>query len=407
MPINTYTDCIDCGYSFDTDDQGSTAACGCCWRCDDCGSVYSGDSDDGDDYDDDGRNFGTGRIYSYDYRPSSFRPKGDYPSAPLMGVELEVGGNGRDISSMVANHDPSENHLYCKYDGSIDGVEIVTHPMTLDWARGYDFEGLLRNLRSVGATAGDGYGLHVHVSRNAFRRAGKHSSSHQMSWLMFMYRNSAELELLARRRASRWASFRKPAKGELKEKAIQHQGTHHDRYVAVNCQNDKTYELRFFQSTVDATEFNAAMEFADASVEYTRGLDTSKVLRSNALAWSRFEDYVMSNEQRYPSLMAELERIESLPRLLPSGTVVTFTPAVAIDANRNTWPSGNVETGLDAVEHVDTGTILYSDDYGDHFRYSVDAGPVAGVITRYSGYSGRRLHSVAAVTTTTTDAQSV
>jgi hypothetical protein len=128
-----------------------------------------------------------------------------------------------------------------------------------------------------------------------------------MAWLMFMYRNSDRLQMLARRQESRWASFRHPAKGELAQKAVTPDGEgypENSRYVAVNCSNTRTYELRFFQATLDDTEFHAALEFADASVEYTRGLRTADVLRGKALTWQHFHEWVA--EQDYPNLLAEL-----------------------------------------------------------------------------------------------------
>jgi hypothetical protein len=98
-----------------------------------------------------------------------------------------------------------------------------------------------------------------------------------MMWLLFMYRNVAALEKLARRASSRWASFKKPVPGELARKAQSVQAD--NRYVAVNCNNEKTFELRFFASTLDEREFFAALEFADASVRYTRAIAIQEALR--------------------------------------------------------------------------------------------------------------------------------
>ncbi|TEA09060.1 hypothetical protein CCUG60884_00228 [Mycobacteroides salmoniphilum] len=124
-----------------------------------------------------------------------------------------------------------------------------------------------------------------------------------MMWLLFIYRNCAELEKLARRSSSRWARFQKPYPGELARKA-QAQLDVEDRYVAVNCNNADTFELRFFKSTLQNTEFYAALEFADASVRYTKAITSRDVLHSNAITWHHFKEWV--GTRKYPHLLAAI-----------------------------------------------------------------------------------------------------
>lgn len=296
--ISEYCDGCGDGITYRDMDNGYYNWCSDCdnYRCEDCGSCDSGSDDDG--------YYGRDRrVHPWDYRPSQWRPKGNYPAEALLGLELEVGGRHGDIADIVHDFDDSENHLYMKEDGSISGVEIVTHPATLRWSQGFDWDSLLRSLRLAGCEIDEGYGLHVHVSRNAFRRVGQRSTPHQMTWLMFMYRNANDLQRLARRYGSRWASFRTPMPGELKQKSTD-QISRDDRYVAVNCNNAKTYELRFFKSTLRTSEFMAALELADASVEYTRGIKTADILRSNALQWSDFISWAEATGN-YPNLLIE------------------------------------------------------------------------------------------------------
>jgi hypothetical protein len=281
-----------------------------------------------------------------------------------MGIELEVGRREDDIIPAVAAVDTDESHLYLKTDGSITGLEIVSHPMTLSWARSWAgdpagtpgadqpasvpgdqpgaFNRLLAGLRQNGCTVSAGYGLHVHVSRNAFRSQPtsityaqaverglitarqargvdmewtfktRQSPTHQLAWLLFLYRNRDHIDhpnQLARRNCAEWGSFEDMgARGSLKRKAYD-DPTHDNRYVAVNTNNEKTYELRFFSSTLDETQFWAALEFADASVEYTRGIRSRDILRGNALKWDSFKAWVA--EHKYPNLTAELNRIDA------------------------------------------------------------------------------------------------
>ena len=294
--------CFECGDPTHQDDAYYCAECGehfcsMCWE-----NINSS-------YDYCGNCRSDGPIYPCSYTPA-FCPKGD-TSHTMMGVELEVGYYEHNVVDAVQAIDADEDHLYMKEDGSIQGVEIVTHPMTLEWARQYKFDEMLRRLRSNGCCVDEDYGLHVHVSRAAFRQRssanrrrgyGSQSQHHQMMWLMFLYRNADGLRLLARRDSDQWASFRSPRPGELKDKARGPYGS--DRYVAVNCNNSATYELRFFQSTLNAEEFWAALEFADASVRYTRNLSSSEVLKGGGLSWDRFTDWC--SEHDYTNLHAQI-----------------------------------------------------------------------------------------------------
>ncbi len=289
--------CNNCGIAIELD-MDEHHFCEDCdvYRCDSCGPC-------GEE-----NNYRRGGVHDYNWRPRHFKPKGNYPAEALLGVELEVGGRREEhIIDAVHTIDSVEDHLYLKHDGSISGLEIVAHPMTLTWAREYPFDALLAELRRIRCRVDDGYGLHVHVSRNAFQyKPGKQSMTHQMMWLLFLSRNFRNLERLARRPSNRYCQFSKPLPGELKRKAQGRASYDDSRYVAVNCLNDRTFELRFFKATLNYQEFFAALEFADASVCYTREVNSSNVLRGNGLTWDHFATWVAEHD--YTNLTAEIER---------------------------------------------------------------------------------------------------
>lgn len=292
-------DCCDCGDSlYDHYDYS---------YCDECDERHCGGCDC--ECDDENEH-----VHNYSWTPDRWNPKGDYPAAPLLGVELEVGGPADDIVSAVHAIDCREHHLYMKEDGSISGVEIVSHPATLEWvnewnAGGNGWAGVLRHLQATrSVTVADGYGLHVHVSRNAFRRNGRRSAHHAMAWLMFIYRNADAMKDIARRTDNQWCAFTDQRPGELANKA-KTDGYGGARYVAVNCNNSRTFELRFFAATLDVTEFMAALELATATVEYTRALRSADVLHGNALDWHVFASWVAGRDE-YPNLAAEIARID-------------------------------------------------------------------------------------------------
>src|SRR6185503_17125702 len=161
----------------------------------------------------------------------------------------------------------------------------------------------LRKRRSVPEPMADNETYEQRIGREmrAIRRAQREQEAinHQMIWLMFIERNADNLSgdtKLARRNSHHYGPFKKSNLEELRAKANGYGYYNESRYTAINCQNDNTYELRFFKSTVDTEEFYAALEFADASVEFTRNIDAKAVLRGRALEWRNFVAWI--NEQK-------------------------------------------------------------------------------------------------------------
>lgn len=366
-----YFNCISCETQMDRIyDEYYSDEEGCCHQCADCGPFEYGDSHN---VASNRRNSNRAEMHSYSWRPDSFKPKGNFPTEVLMGIELEVGGEKYSILDAVgetvnenSEMDSDKDHLYCKMDCSIYGVEIVSHPATLKWLKewkGYD--ALLEKLRAADCYSDKSdcicgerrycdhsYGLHVHVSRNAFKQLRKRTTTpelpaenetyeqrigremreqirkqrdqqainHQMIWLMFLERNQDKLNgemKLARRDSFQYGAFKSSTIDELRGKGTDRPYYDESRYTAINCQNEKTYELRFFKSTVDTEEFYAAIEFADASVEFTRQINANDVLRGRALEWSNFVNWLCEQKEemhgvvqfKYTNLMAQINAL--------------------------------------------------------------------------------------------------
>lgn len=293
--------CEDCGYSY----------------CDDCDENYRDldshndnyhDQDECDDYCSCGCQGSSRNIRNYSYKPN-WNLHG--LSKTRFGFELEICGPERH-AEIVTLSNPSGDTLICKEDSSIPGggFEIVSHPMDLDWFNRHFDHGLIPALRNAGMRTSDEAGLHIHVSRDAFSAPTRAARNlHIMSWLNLIYRNSDAMKKFARRDSDRWAGFHKPMKGELRQKATDGASYNWPRYQAVNCQNDYTFELRFFRSTLNRTKLRAALEFADASVEYTRNIRSRDVLRGNGLTWTHFYQWVITKPNRYPHLQQQMEEL--------------------------------------------------------------------------------------------------
>lgn len=193
---------------------------------------------------------------------------------------------------------------YLKSDSTINagtgyGFELVTHPMSYDWALANFPWPLLAELADADCS-GDGNGLHVHVSRAAFS-----SPAHIYRWMKLFYRNEHNVISLARRHSPHWADFTYSARRHVKDYA---KGASGDRYTAINTCPDETFELRIFASSLNQQEVQAALALAAASVEYTRALTVADIATHGGWDWTSFAHWVDERPQ-YAPLAREMERL--------------------------------------------------------------------------------------------------
>lgn len=237
-------------------------------------------------------------LHSWDYRPVlEFHGKG--PMFLGMELELETGRGCLDACFDVVRRHLTSDVAYLKSDGSIEcGFELVTHPMTFEWARdNFPWE-MISDLESQGAYTHDRVGMHVHVSRRGFT-----SPAHVYKWMKFIYRNSAQVMRIARRQSSDWAAFSDSDRHNIKYYC---KGSHGDgRYRAINTLNPETFEIRVFRSSTYVQEIQAALAFSEASTRYTHELSASEIIRGG-WEWNRFYDWVAKNPL-YTPLKNEME----------------------------------------------------------------------------------------------------
>lgn len=236
-------------------------------------------------------------IYDYAYKPEPVF----HGTGPVwLGLELEVDVyGGRRAAAEVANY-----HLgqlgYLKDDSSINGFEVVCHPMSYEWAMAHFPWRLLRDLERHGAEVHDNTGIHIHINRNGFS-----DPIHVFRWLKFIYRNERQVTTISRRSSGEWAEFhpsdRERAKHAAKGDMLG------NRHVAVNTGNPTTFELRVFASSLDTQELKAALAFAAASVEYTRHLKVPDVIHGG-WTWAAFTEWLADRDEFSP-LRAEMEAL--------------------------------------------------------------------------------------------------
>lgn len=232
-------------------------------------------------------------IYDYSYKPNPrFYGSAEY----YFGIELEV----EDVNEWGCNAgaevviDAVGERMYMKQDGSLnDGFEIVSHPHSLEALREINWK-FLAELRRLGFRSWDvsTCGLHVHVSRTAFRKNGKRDEAHELRFQKLIYDNDKQVSAIAGRESS-YARFND--KGHLVPKVKYGQSA--DRYEAINILNDHTLEIRVFRGSLKKERVLSAVEFVHSAIEYTRNMKIDP--KGKQLSWVRFIGYVMDNQEKY------------------------------------------------------------------------------------------------------------
>ncbi|MGW5922118.1 amidoligase family protein [Nocardia fluminea] len=294
-----YSTCDDCNFAVaePVSINGERDVCEDCRQdyreCDRCETLIRGR----EDYCDDCYRPDHSLVHDSEYTP---RPifHGNGPLFLGLELELRTTPHGFDDSVETAN-DQLGRVAYLKHDGSIScGFELVTHPMSYDYAITEFPWSVLSRLRLLGCYTDDEVGIHVHLSR-----AGFDSPAHIYRWLKLVYRNEDEVSTLARRQDSQWAGFHPDIREKARELA--HGGRGWGRYHAINTRPLHTFELRIFASSLQRQQVQAALSFAHASVEYTRTLRAHDVTRHRGWDWATFTAWVATRPE-YAALTAEL-----------------------------------------------------------------------------------------------------
>lgn len=325
---NHFFRCEDCDNHYDCDnesgnnvDYGDRVVCDSChdscYRyCDECDTDRNVNDDEHYHENDDDN--GNTHIHSYNFKQHIIMHQTEddlknatiiqdnqsnwahpYAAITHLGLELEVEAKNASISDGVDILLPSiaDDTLILKYDGSLsNGFEIVSQPMTLAWAKDNFPWDKLTELAGIGFRSWNTQtcGIHVHVARDAFI-----SPSHQAKFIHLIMRNPEAWSPIGGRTNTHWAKYDKSELYRLPEKIKNRVGD--DRYTAVNMCNRATLEIRIFRGSLKPERVKAALEFADACVEYTRKLSINEIISKKGLNASEFTKWV-STQEKYPNL---------------------------------------------------------------------------------------------------------
>ncbi len=218
------------------------------------------------------------------------------------GVELEIDGGGTDRYNAekllnIANDD-AEN-LYIKTDGSLDeGLELVTHPMTLTYRLNeMPWAAVLHKAQEMDylSHAAGTCGLHVHISRLAFGCTYEQQEASIARLLYFVEKFWAELLRFSRRTQSqmnRWAA-RYGMKLTPTDQMCHAKNSCARRYTAVNLTNSDTVEIRMFRGTLKLNTLKATLQMVNHLVEVAVSMSDCQV---QDMSWFDFLDEIKKPE---------------------------------------------------------------------------------------------------------------
>ena len=300
-------------WNDDNSGSDSRPLCSRCYdyyysRCSDCGCLILNEDalyfDDDDDtpfcesfYE---KNEDRAYLHDYYYKPEPifYGDKKRY-----FGVELEIDCGGKDYNnaktlSEVANK--INNHIYIKTDGSLDeGMEIVTHPMTLD----YHINNMMwLQLINTAITLGylshktDTCGLHIHVNRDSFGDTVEKQDECISRVLFFVEKFWTELLKFSRRteyQINRWAA-RYGYKHNPKELLDHAKKDNYSRYTSVNITNYHTIEFRIFRGTLKFNTLIATLQLVNEICNVAFSMSDEEL---QELAWCDFVKGLDNNRE--------------------------------------------------------------------------------------------------------------
>lgn len=185
------------------------------------------------------------RLHQYGFKPEPIF-KGDLANNKdfYIGVELELNfNNAEDRLNFLNQYDT--DFFYCKRDGSLSnfGVEIVSHPATLDYHINSRCWTKLFKLLDQYQLNTKNCGIHFHISKDNLSI----ESIYNIDYLVNHYDGIIN-EIGSRG----YTSFATKTKVGVYEYGKYRRSNHYD---ACNLCNDKTIELRFCKSTYNLKTF--------------------------------------------------------------------------------------------------------------------------------------------------------
>lgn len=293
---NNYYRCDRCGEYFSRSgvyrDDYDTVICDHCYdrfnyyRCDNCGAIIQ-ESDtfftDNDGvfcescYEEEKTN---SLIYKYGYHPDLVfhRLENEENELLFYGFELEVDVDTDTAEKFLSYFE--EDEIYLSYDSTVDGYEIVSHPMTWGYLNSTfknRLEQGLNYLKSVGAKGHNYGGMHIHISRQGINNI-QFNRLHQLLYRNYNTYSYNVIKTISQRQSSNihWCDWniQKNTNKKTTVQAFKYKLDTKDynsnKYTAINLQHNNTIEFRIFNSNLRIERVFKNLEFIKSLLDYTK-----------------------------------------------------------------------------------------------------------------------------------------
>lgn len=284
-----YTTCDGCETSILCEDTYSCDTCDRSELCEYCSDEY--------------HNHGSENIHDYSYKPIPiFHGNG---TKRYFGVELEIDGAGEsgENADELLRYSDEESLFYIKSDSSLnDGLEIVTHPATLDFhLKRMPWKDIVTKAAELGYKSHqtDTCGLHIHVSTAALAVGGRETATSKL--VVLFWRLWPQLVKFSRRNSEQIRSWcQLNYDGQSLNSNDLYYSKQKGHYASLNFEPDDTLEIRLFRGSLRWETIAASIELVDVLIDLalTRGFGWI-----NRATW----DAVIDHAQGRKHLMTYLE----------------------------------------------------------------------------------------------------
>lgn len=242
--------------------------------------------------------------------------------AYYIGFELEITAayseSAMPIYDWAEANLGSREAIQCKEDGSVQGFEIVSMPMTPEFFESVNWESFMDLINANHPTGRradnrhtepNSHGLHVHIGRVAFERDDVAQAA-----FCYLLAQGDNLERIGRRSATNYCekinnpvtqhmiSMRNNGKQTPQTDKAAYRGSM--QRGAINLYNSQTIEVRAFRSTRVADELRDAVRLTYVAAEYIRQLRaTRSPVSPKALHWAEFAKWTAT---AYPEAFASI-----------------------------------------------------------------------------------------------------
>ena len=252
------------------------------FTCEDCGEVYH--VDNARYIDDCVYCESCASDHEADILPYSDKPKPIFFGDTRAGYGLEVEiDNGNDREEAARDIQAAgEDHIYLKEDGSLSykGMEIVTHPATLDYhVNNFPWTDICDTALSYGYRSHDTdtCGLHIHASRSLFGNTEMERDLTIAKIMLLVDRwYDTHIVQFARRNLSKMQRWANKPNADIRpedddfDAVSKSKKTADSRYKAVNLCNYSTVEFRFFKGTLKRNTIIASIQWVDTIIKHCR-----------------------------------------------------------------------------------------------------------------------------------------